>query len=335
MKLPIRKLLQTLAALPLCAAMTVPAIQNAAAQPGSASLGTLEDFDALPVGPFQKGFLESWRWGEEKRSQAPDWSSLEVVPAPEGGGKVLRIRIQDPRALADAPNSIIRLTPFFPPEADALRIRLMVLSGQASIYIGGPTAYYANSDVFTEPQTLKAAAKPEWVEVTCNFNHPTWRNFRRAGFSNDAPRNYYSRWAQEAVGVFLGADSKGEFLIDRIDLVAMGEGGRFPPSPRLRFSRSGPSPTSRTAGSNKRSPATCRPQSRNGSSNRGNARSRSALSRWHFQSSMLASKAGARCSAGAGQPRKCIAPASGLRELRWPMPSKPPFAWTRPKSGTH
>ena len=188
-------------------------------------IGMVENFDSAPVGPFQKGFLEIHRWTEEFRQRARAWSSIEI--APEGSGRALRVRVTDPQAFTAGAGMFLRLAPYYPPQADALRIRLKVLTGQVSIYIGGPTAYYGNSDVFTEPQTIRAAAKPEWVEVVCSFNHPTWRNYRRSGFSTDAPRNYYNRWAQEHVGVFLATDSLGECLIDDIEVVALGEGKPF------------------------------------------------------------------------------------------------------------
>jgi hypothetical protein len=188
-------------------------------------LGMVENFDATPVGPFQKGFIEIHRWSEDFRQRARAWSRIEIVP--ESTGKALRVNVSDPQAFTSGAGSILRLAPYYPPEADALRIRLKVISGQISIYIGGPTAYYGNSDVFTEPQTLRAMAKPEWVEVVLNFNHPTWRNYRRSGFSTDAPRNAYNRWAQEPVGVFLAPDSLGECLIDDIEVVSLGEGKLF------------------------------------------------------------------------------------------------------------
>lgn len=206
-----------------CGWLTIGTGGLIAAEPRA--IGTIENFDATSTGPFQKGFIESYRWTEEFRQRSRAWSSIEIVP--EGGGNAMRIRVSDPQAFTNGAGSILRLAPYFPPEADALRIRLKVLSGQVSIYVGGPTAYYANSDVFTEPQTVRAQAKPEWVEVICNFNHPTWRNFRRSGLSTDAPRNYYSRWAQEHVGLFLAPDSLGECLIDRIELVTLGEGKPF------------------------------------------------------------------------------------------------------------
>ncbi len=188
-------------------------------------LGMVETFDSTPAGPFQKGFIDIHRWSEDFRQRARGWSKIEVVP--ESAGKALRVVVSDAQAFTSGAGSFLRLAPYFPPEADALRIRLKVLTGQVSIYIGGPTAYYGNSDVFTEPQTIRASAKPEWVEVVCNFNHPTWRNYRRSGFSTEAPRNYYNRWAQEHVGVFLAPDSLGDCLIDDIEVVALGEGKPF------------------------------------------------------------------------------------------------------------
>lgn len=189
------------------------------------AIGVIEDFDSATLGSFQTGFIETHRWTEEFRQRARAWSSLEIVP--EGKGRALRIRVTDSQAFTADAKTVARLAPFYPPEADAVRIRLKVVTGQASIYVGGPTAYYGNSDVYTEPQTIHAKAHPEWVEVVCNLNHPTWRNYRRSGFSTDAPRNYYNRWAQEPVGIFLAPDSLGEFLIDKIDLVALGEGKSF------------------------------------------------------------------------------------------------------------
>lgn len=188
-------------------------------------IGMVEDFDSAPVGTFQKGFLDIHRWTEEFRQQARAWSRIEVIP--EGAGKALRVQVSDARAFTSGAGSVARLAPYYPPETDALRMRVKVLSGQVSIYVGGPTAYYGNSDVYTEPQTIRAAAKPGWVEITCHLNHPTWRNYRRSGFSTDAPRIYYNRWAQEHVAVFLAPDSLGECLIDDIKVLSLGEGKPF------------------------------------------------------------------------------------------------------------
>jgi hypothetical protein len=133
----------------------------------------IEDFEKLPNGPFQKGFLDSWRWTDEVRAQARSSSRLEVIDSTAEKHKLLRVRVDDEKLLAADALPLLRLAPFYPPEADALRIRLRVDAGQAVIYVGGPTAYFGNSDVFTEPQTIRAEDPPRWVEVVCNFNHPT------------------------------------------------------------------------------------------------------------------------------------------------------------------
>lgn len=183
-------------------------------------------FDDLPTGPYRDGFIDSWRWTKEFRDEARRLSKLEIVDTPGAKGCSLRIRVDDSRVVAGPPNPLYRIIPYLQPHA-YLVARVQVVSGEVGLYVGGPTAYYANSDVYTEPRKLRAHDPPEWVEVPFNLNHPTWRNFRRAGFSTEAPRNYYLRWAQEPLGIFLTADSKGEVLIDWIESMTIGEGGRF------------------------------------------------------------------------------------------------------------
>lgn len=198
-------------------------------QDGPRVLGVLESFDAVPLGPFQKGFLDFWPWDEAKRADARTWSHLAVVKAPDTeSGQCLRVVVQDPRVLMDGGIALARMTPFLPPEADALRLRVRVLRGEMTIYAGGATAYYANSDVFTEPKTVRAADGAGWTELLLPLHAPLWRNFRRAGFSADAPRCYYTRWAQEPMGLFLSPGSTGEMLVDRIDVIACGQGKPFP-----------------------------------------------------------------------------------------------------------
>ncbi len=194
----------------------------------SLGLGPVEDFDGYPVGTFQRGRLDSWRWSPERRDQARDASRLEIVDAAPEAGRVLRVVVSDPQLLAEESLPVARLAPHYPPEADALVIRLKVVSGQFRIYTGGPTAYYGNSDVYTAVRTIAAAAEPQWQSIELSLNHPLWRNQRRAGVSTGAPRNYYNRWAQEPLSLFLAAGSHGELLIDRIDLAAHGEGRPFP-----------------------------------------------------------------------------------------------------------
>lgn len=197
----------------------------------SLGIGAVEDFDAYRIGAFQKGRLDSWRWSDERREQFHAASRLEIVNASPEPGRLLRVEVRDPAVLADEALPIVRLAPHFPPEADVLRVRLKVVSGQTRIYAGGPTAYYANSDVFTAVHVVKADDPAEWQTIELGLNHPLWRNFRRAGVSTDAPRNYYNRWAQEPFTVYLATGSEGEFFIDWIDIASRGEGRPFPQFP--------------------------------------------------------------------------------------------------------
>ncbi|MCB1063314.1 MAG: hypothetical protein KDN20_10390 [Verrucomicrobiae bacterium] len=189
-------------------------------------LGTIEDFSGSRPGLFQKGFVDSWRWSDDIREKARQQSRLEVVA--EGDGQCLRVIIDKDLPFSQGNHSLLRLAPYYPPEADAIRMRIKMISGTARLFLGGPTAYYGNSDVFTAIQAIKAESEPQWIDVEFSLNHPLWRNFRRAGFSTDAPRNYYNRWAQETLSVYVADGSAGEFLIDRLDLVGRGEGRPFP-----------------------------------------------------------------------------------------------------------
>lgn len=197
-------------------------------KPGGKGLGTLQDFDTLRTGPFDRGHLDSWRWSDEQRQTARKQSRLQIVEGREGQGKLLRVTIDDPEVLAREPLLLARLTPYLPPDADVVRVRLRCVTGEVRLFLGGPTAYYANSDVFTETHTVRAAMEPRWVDLDVRLDHPLRRNFRRSGFSTDAPRNYYTRWAQEPLGLYLAAGTRGEFEIDRVEAVATGEGQPFP-----------------------------------------------------------------------------------------------------------
>ena len=59
-----------------------------------------------------------------------------------------------------------------------MRLRVKVVAGEVTLYLGGPTAYYGNSDVFSERRTLKALSPARFVDVDFSLNHPTWRNYR-------------------------------------------------------------------------------------------------------------------------------------------------------------
>ncbi|MGC3967408.1 MAG: hypothetical protein QM775_08570 [Pirellulales bacterium] len=191
-------------------------------------VGSVVDFAAAPVGPYQRGYVEHFRWPAELRARAAELSRIETTADAELGRNVLRVRLGDDVPFQFGPLTILRLAPFYPPEADVLRLRVRAVSGEVKLYVGGPTAYFANSDVYSPVQTLKAGDGGAWRNLDISLNHPLRRNDRRAGFSAGAPRNYYNRWAQEPLGVYVADGSRGELLIERIELLNAGEGRPFP-----------------------------------------------------------------------------------------------------------
>jgi hypothetical protein len=106
-------------------------------------------------------------------------------------------------------------------------VHIRTVSGRVRAYVGGPTAYFANSDVFSRTEQFVPAQASQWGALNFNLHHPLWRNFRRPGFSTDAERIYYNRWAQEPVGLFLAEGTQGEFFIERIELTTRGMGRPF------------------------------------------------------------------------------------------------------------
>lgn len=201
---------------------------NEASRRGEAVLGTIIDFAGEAIGPYRQGFLESPRWTEELRRQAAPLSRVEVVEGTDAGRKALRVVVHDPLPFSTGPLALLRLAPYLPPDADVVRIHVTAIAGRFQVHVGGPTAYYANSDVFTAPQTFVAGAEPRRIAVDFNLHHPLWRNYRRAGWSTDANRNYYQRWAQEPMGVFVSSEGAGEFLLERVEVVSRGQGRKFP-----------------------------------------------------------------------------------------------------------
>jgi hypothetical protein len=190
-------------------------------------LGTLVDFGAMPLGPYQKGHLDFFRWPEEVRRRGEALSRVAIEADEPGGKPVLRVRLLGPIPFEQGPFPLLRLAPFLPPEADVVRVRLKVHSGRIVTFVGGPTAYYANSDAFTRTEQVSAGEAPEWTTIHFSFNHPLRRNYRRAGLSTDATRIYYNRWAQEPLGIYLAAGTHGDFSIASVEAVARGEGRPF------------------------------------------------------------------------------------------------------------
>ena len=138
-----------------------------------------------------------------------------------------------------APIDVLRLCdlggPYLPPESDAVRMSVRVLSGAAILAVGGPVSQMGNSDVFCDPQRVDGADGDGWKTVVFSLNWRGVRNFRRPNFTVDFPRVYYTRWAQEPMYLYLvappgGARAAGEtvLLIDQVELLARGEGRPFP-----------------------------------------------------------------------------------------------------------
>jgi len=101
-----------------------------------------------------------------------------------------------------------------------------VLHGEFILSIGGPTAYYGNSDAFARPIFLKE--NPEWQTITFSLHEGLIRNYRRSEFSTNAPIIYYNRWAQEPTSIVIFKGSYGELLIKKIEILSTGLGKKFP-----------------------------------------------------------------------------------------------------------
>jgi hypothetical protein len=125
-------------------------------------------------------------------------------------------------------------SPFLPPEADAVRMRVKVASGRAIITVGSPVSQMGNSDVFCDPQWVDADKDHEWKNVVISLNHRLIRNYRRPNFTRDLPVIYYTRWAQEPLMLYLLSlpeplrpNEETVLFIDQIELLATGEGHPF------------------------------------------------------------------------------------------------------------
>lgn len=219
----------------LCGALCVVAIGRPAALAAPTAeeghiIATLHDFEQNEVGPWPP--LTIYRWTEEQKGKAETFTAREVRTGTPFGKQCLRVQI-DSSFPWDKGNPLLMTLSrtHFPPEADAIRMRVKILKGTVALTVGGPTAYYGNSDAYARTEVLDAQSAPDWVTVEFSLNHRLWRNNRRAGFSSAAPRIYYTRWAQEPTGFYALPPSAGEMLIDQVELIAKGEGRPFPDLP--------------------------------------------------------------------------------------------------------
>ncbi|MEI8311384.1 MAG: hypothetical protein WCH98_11570 [Verrucomicrobiota bacterium] len=190
-------------------------------------LGTDRDLDGLS--PFPAKPLTSWQWTPEEKKRADEFSSMSLTRDPSGNMLwTLKVSPDIPfkRPYLETLDLGIK---FFPPEADAIRMKVRAVSGKVIIGPGGPTAYFGNSDVFLRPVIVDAAKDgPEWRTVEFSLHDGLIRNFRRAGFSANAPWIYYARWAQEPTRFYVFKGSGGEIQIKDLEIITRGIAKPFP-----------------------------------------------------------------------------------------------------------
>lgn len=180
---------------------------------GSATV--LEDFEG--TAPTKAATLWHWRWTAEEKELVARTSSLmrEILPGAAQHG--IRVRVTAP--LPRSPEWITiwnTRADYLPPEATAVRFRAKVVGGSFTLTCGSATAYFACSDVWAKPVTLREG---DWTTVELSLVQGLERNFRRAIFSSESPVIQYTRWIQEPLRLMLESSSQGELWIDEIVLV--------------------------------------------------------------------------------------------------------------------
>ena len=190
-------------------------------------LATDLDFDGLAVFPAKP--VVSWQWTPEEKQQASQYSRVELS-RDASGSMTLSLQISSSIPFKRPYLEILNLgVKYFPPEVDVIRMKVKALSGKMVIGFGGPTAYFGNSDAFLRPVFVEAAKDgAEWRTVEFSLHYGLFRNFRRAGYSVNAPWIYYARWTQEPTFLYVFKGSGGEIQIKDIELVALGLANPFP-----------------------------------------------------------------------------------------------------------
>lgn len=221
---PTRQLGSALRASLFLAAASIALPALAAETVGTATpLAVIADFRQQPARELQP--YADWRWSPEEKAKAGSFSRRAIAPNPDGNGSVLRLEITPEFPWGGSPERLLQLTNgHFPPESDAVVLRLRVESGVFTVAIGGPTAYYGDSDVITSPQRIEAG---DWREVHCDLHEGLCRNYRRAGFGRAAQSIAYNRWAQEPPQFYILPGSTGVLLLETASLVATGRGRPF------------------------------------------------------------------------------------------------------------
>ena len=190
-------------------------------------LGTDRDLDGLAAFPAKS--VVNWQWTQEQKQQADQFSRMELIR--DSSGKMLwTLKVSPAIPFVRPYLQLLNLgIKYFPPEADAIRMKVKAVKGRMTIGFGGPTAYFGDSDVFLRPISVDATADgPEWRTVEFSFHYGLLRNFRRAGASRQAPWIYYARWAQEPTGFYIYKGSGGEIQIKDLEIVTHNISQPFP-----------------------------------------------------------------------------------------------------------
>jgi hypothetical protein len=191
--------------------------------PADRELAVIADYRQQPVAEFQP--YSYWRWSPEAKASAGEFSRRAVVEGDDGGRHLL-LHVSPTFPWSGMPISLHPLTSdYFPPESDAIVLRLRVVSGEFRLGIGGPTAYFGDSDVFTATQRI---AVGDWTDVRFDLHEGLQRNYRRAGYGRAAQVMSYNRWAQEPTMLTVWPGSSGTLLVQSAKLVATGRGRPFP-----------------------------------------------------------------------------------------------------------
>lgn len=168
-----------------------------------------------------------WNWSKEKKEHALDFSSIETVKDSGLAKNCLKLSISPDFPWENRPyyRFLSLGINLFPPEADAVVLRVKIIKGSMKIFLGGPTIYFGHSDVFTQPVELKDSS--EWQTIEISLHNGLSRNNRRSGFGKTSPVIYYTRWIQEPLFIYVNKGSHGEMLISQVELISKGQGNPY------------------------------------------------------------------------------------------------------------
>jgi len=194
-------------------------------------LKVTRDFNAEQLGPLAP--ISHHTWTDDQKHAAGEYSQLEIVDDSASRSRCGRIKISDRLPWgARTEYRVLTIGPdYLPPEADAVRMRVRVVSGKFELRVGSPTVYFGHSDILSESREVTASADGAWQTIEFSLHDGLTRNFRRARFGRESPVIYYTRWIQEPLYLFAGRSSAGEMLIDQVELIARGTGRDYPEFP--------------------------------------------------------------------------------------------------------